>query len=100
MIEVIMRDTESGKVLYQGETKAAVLFALDGETGCDVEAKGEANAVNMMAMCMALDGEKNRILREYEGVRKLYAVKEQIVKGRVVFDLNGIRNAARRDPEK
>lgn len=100
MIEVIMRDTESGKVLYQGETKQAMLFDLRGETGAEVVMQGNGNAVNMMAMCMAMDGEKNRILREYEDVRKLYAVKEQIVKGRVVFDLNGIRNAARRDPEK
>lgn len=31
MIEVIMRDTESGKVLYQRETKAALLFTMHGE---------------------------------------------------------------------
>jgi hypothetical protein len=100
MIEVIMRDTESGKVLYRGETKAALLFTMHGETGCDVAAQGAANAVNMMAMCMAMDGEKRRILREYEGARKLYAAKEQIVKGTVVFDRDGIRNTARRDPGK
>lgn len=100
MIEAIMRDTETGKVLYQGETKAEVLFALHGETGCDVAAKGDANAVNMMAMCMAMDGEKRRILREYEGARKLYAAKEQIVKGKVVFDLDGIRNKVWHDPGK
>lgn len=100
MIEVIMRDTESGKVLYQGETKAAVLFALHGETGCDVAAKGDANAVNMMAMCMAMDGEKSRILSENKGARTLYAAQEKIVKGKVVFDLDGIRNAVMHDPGK
>ena len=98
MIEVIMRDTESGEIVYQEETNAALLFALHGETGADVVMQGKGNAVNMMAMCMAMDGEKSRILREYEGARKLYAAKGQIVKGKVVFDLDGIRNAARRDP--
>ena len=100
MVEVIMRDTESGKVLYQGETKAAVLFSLRGENGAEVVMQGNGNAVNMMAMCMAMDGEKNRILREYEGARKLYAAKEQIVKGKVVFDLDGIRNKVWHDPGK
>lgn len=100
MIEVIMRDTESGKVLYQRETKAALLFTMHGETGCGVAAQGAANAVDLMAMCMAMDGEKRRILREYEGARKLYEAKEQIVKGKVVFDLDGIRNKVWHDPGK
>lgn len=100
MIEVIMRDTESGKVLYQGETKQAMLFAMRGETGCDIEAKGTANAMNLATMCMALDDAKHRVLRDYEEARKLYKRKEQIFKGKLVFDLNEIRNAARRDPGK
>lgn len=100
MVEVIMRDTESGKVLYQGETKQAMLFALRGETGCDIEAKGTANAMNLATMCIALDDVKHRVLREYEEARKLYEQREQIFKGKLVFDKDGIRNAARRDPEK
>ena len=86
MIEVIMRDTESGKVLYQGETKQAMLFALRGETRCDIEAKGTANAMNLATMCVALDDVKHRFLREYEEVRKLYELKEQIFEGKLVFD--------------
>ena len=100
MVEVIMRDTESGKVLYQGETKKAMLFALRGETGCDIEVNGTANAMNLATMCIALDDVKHWVLREYEEARKLYEQKEQIFKGKLVFDKDGIRNAARRDPGK
>ena len=89
MVEVQVRNLETGenKTVRGG---AALALGVADE-GIYIKYEGRTNARGILELCMALDHCKEQILEDDPTVRMLYGMKEAIVKGTALIDMEGIR---------
>lgn len=76
MLEITIKDTETGKVLER-TTKLAAICA-NGDGGFHGLTLGRGNSLEIATLAFALDGVRDRILKESEKAKTLYLLKDMV----------------------
>ncbi len=76
MLEITIKDTETGKVLNR-TTKFAVIAA-SGDGGVHAMVEGRGSPTDIAAMAISLDGTRDTLLKNSDGAKALYLLKDMI----------------------
>ena len=76
MLEITIKDTESGKVLNR-TTKFAVLAA-HADDGVYAIIEGRGFPKDIAAMAISLDGLRDALLKSSDGAKTLYLLKDMV----------------------
>lgn len=76
MLEITIKDTETGKVLTR-TTKFAVIAA-NGDGGVHAMVEGRGTTTDIATMAFALDGTRDSLLKNSDGAKALYLLKDLV----------------------
>lgn len=76
MLEITIKDTETGKVLHRTTEFAAICAKGDGDVHTMILGKGTPTDIS--AMAWTLDGTRDVLLKNSQGAKALYLLRDMI----------------------